>query len=232
MQQYTQVIRLSPGEYGPYKCRAVAYLFQKKYAEAVEDYSVAVDIQGPDSTWIRHARATPLWALGRIADAARDYRWVRTHHDDVSHADARLFLVLQDQARQFDHDESYSDAEEARQEAASVLESARRRVTPGGRLSDILECLAGTIQPSVLVASANPVNPADVCERHYYAGEASLLHGEIADACTYFHGSLATDLALQPGTISGDPMNEWHLARWRLDQLDDPAKSIACPGGS
>ena len=90
----------------------------------------------------------------------------------------------------------------------------------------------GTIQPSVLVASANPVNPADVCERHYYAGEASLLHGEIADACTYFHGSLATDLALQPGTISGDPMNEWHLARWRLDQLDDPAKSIACPGGS
>ena len=232
VQQYTQVIRLSPGEYGPYKARAVAYLCERKYLEAVDDYSVAVDMEGPDSTWIRSARATPLWILGRMAEALEDYRSVRSQLGKVSYADARLFLVLHDQARQLDEDGRSSDATEAREQAKTLLEEASQQATHGSRLKEILRCLAGDIQPGELATSADPANPVDVCESNYYAGEAALLQGRIDEARTYFHRSVATGLVLQPGSIAGDSMNEWHLASWRLDTLGDPARPIARRGGS
>ncbi len=217
VEQYSHAIEISPDIYSPYKARGVALLCQEKYAEAVRDYSTAVEMEGLDSTWIRYARATPLWILGQTAEAAADYRWVRTHHDQVSHADARLFLVLCDQACQLDGAGRSANANEAREEAESVLEAACQRATRGSRLSEIFECLAGNIQPEELAASADPADPVDACKSHYYAGEASLLQGRIDEARMYFHGSMATGLAMQPGSASGDPMNEYHLARWRLE---------------
>jgi len=223
---YSQVMDLSPGEYGPYKARAVAYLCQKKYTEAVNDFSAAVDIEGPDSTWIRYARATPLWILGRTAEAADDYRWVCAQHSSVSHAAARLFLVLHDQARQLDKAQKHSEGEEVRKEAADMLAEALSRATDSSRLSEILKCLAGDTQPEELVASIDPGDPVDYCKSYYYAGERCLLQDRNDEAREYFRGSLATHLIVQPDSLSGDPMNEWHLARWRLDQIGAVAEPV------
>ena len=221
VDQYSEAIALSPDEYGPYKARAVAHLCEQDYVESVNDFSTAVALQGPDSTWIRYARATPLWILGRTTEAAADNRWVCAHHDRVSHANIRLFLVLHDQARQLDEDGRPSDAEDARREAANVLATAQQRVEPGSRLATFIECLAGSTQPEELVASADPSDLVDVCKSNYYAGEVSLLHGHIDDAIAYFRNSVNTGLVMQPNSTSGDPMNEWHLARWRLAGLGD-----------
>ena len=229
--QYSRAIDLSPGHYASCKSRGVALLCQKKYTEAVQDYSTAVEMEGLDSTWIRYARATPLWILSRTAEAAADYGWVRTHQDQVSHADARLFLVLCDQACQLDAAGRSANANEAREEARNIREAACQKVARGSRLLEILECLAGNVAPGELAASADTADPVDVCKSHYYAGEASLLQGRIDQARTYFHGSVATGLVLQPDSATGDPMNEWHLSRWRLEQLGGPVKPVAGPNG-
>lgn len=226
-KQYSQAIDFVPDKYVPHKARAVALLCQKEYAGAVEDYATAVDIEGLDTIWIRYARATPLWILGRTAEAAEDYRWVRAHHHQISYADARLFIVLCEQERKLRAADRAAEAEAVRKEADGVLDAARRKATGGTRLWDTLECLAGSITPAELATAADPADLVAVCEANYYAGEVSLLQGRSDEARAFFQSSIATGLVVQPHNVWGDPMNEYHLARWRVEQLNGSAKPVA-----
>ena len=222
VEQYTQAIELSPGNDSAYRARSVALLCQRKYTEAIRDYSRAVDLASPDDPWPRYGRATPLWIVGRTAEAAEDYRRFCALRGQVSRADARLFLVLRDQVSQLDAESRPADASRARAEAENVLEAACERAMSGSRLEKIFECLAGELTPEELVAavqSEDPPNEEHLCEAYYYAGEACLLGRRSEEARAWFQKCVETGLVLDPDSIKLDAKNEFHLARWRLDSL-------------
>jgi hypothetical protein len=163
-----------------------------------------------------------LWIVGRTAEAAEDYRWFCARRRQVSRADARLFFVLHDQARQLDAEGRPADANNARAEAENVLEAAHQRAMRGSWLQKILECLSGELTPEELVAAAHsedPPNEERLCEAYYYAGETCLLGQRSEEARGWFQKCVETGLVLDPDSNQLDAKNEFHLARWRLDSL-------------
>ena len=191
------------------------------YDGALADYSKAVDLTGRAAMWERHKRAVPLWMLGRLEEAAEDYREVLHMLGRVSFADARLFLLLHDQARRFDAEGRPADAEKARQDARAVREAACVPSTDEW-LKSIFDCLVGELTPAELVAAAESLDPPNeerVCEAYYYAGEACLLADHTAEAREWLQKCVDTDLAFELALTTFDPMFEYHFARWRLRQL-------------
>jgi tetratricopeptide (TPR) repeat protein/tRNA A-37 threonylcarbamoyl transferase component Bud32 len=217
VERYTQAAALAPTQWALYRCRALAYLCLKEYAKAAEDYSKAMNLRSPENIWPRYQRATPLWIIGQRTEAAADYRKARARRGRVSYADARLFLVLQDQARFLRAEGRAADAEAALAEARQVLAGARGEVAPGSWLERILACLAGELTPDELTNAADTGQPVQVCEGCYYAGEACLLKGRASEARQCFRKCVETGLVFDPHSESLGPMNEYHLALWRLD---------------
>ena len=218
VEHYTRAAALPASDPAkPYRFRAVAYLCLQEYAQAVEDYSRAGQISAGDSPWDLYKRPTPLWILGRTEEAVEDYRRFRDSKGFPSCADARLFLVLQDQARLQREAGRLEDARRAVKEATEALESGRRGAVPGSWLEKIFACLAGDLTPEGLVSAAK--SPEHVCEGYYYAGETCLLANRPDQARDWFQKCVATDLMFDQDTFPPDPMNEWHLARWRLGLL-------------
>ncbi len=215
---HTAAAALAPDRCSPYQYRALAHLCVKEYAKAIADYSKARSLRGPESIWPRYQRATPLWIVGRRAEAAADYRQARARRGHVSYADARLFLVLQDQARVLRAEGRDADAETVLAEARQVLAGARGEVAPGSWLEGILACLAGELSPDELARAADLDQPQQVCEGYYYAGEAWLLKGRSDEARRCFQRCVETNLVFDPDSQSLGPMNEYHLAQWRLGQ--------------
>ena len=223
----TQAITASRRPVAAYRLRALAHLCLREYEESAADYSTVVEFDGTERIWGSYKRATALWALGRLDEAAADYRTVREIRGHPTFADARLFLVLSDQKR------LAAEADIVLQEEASeVLRNAQRGAVRGGWLDRILSCLAGELPPAELVKSANLANPEQVCESYYYAAEACLLRGEIGEARDWFRKCVQTGVVLDPDSAQLDPMNEYHLARWRLDSLPTTEAEGATPSES
>jgi hypothetical protein len=85
-------------------------------------------------------------------------------------------------------------------------------------VAKILDCLAGKMEPSDLVQFAEEEgNPAPICEAYYYAAERCLLDDRRAEARRWLQKCVDTRLVLDPNSHTIDAMNEFHLARWRLD---------------
>ena len=83
-------------------------------------------------------------------------------------------------------------------------------------LAKILSCLAGEMTPAELVEAAADLKQR--CEAYYYAGEVSLLHGRTDEAMAWFRSCLDTGLIQDPD-VFWEPMSEYELAEWRLEQL-------------
>jgi serine/threonine protein kinase/Flp pilus assembly protein TadD len=215
----TQAADLTPKIPGPYRVRGLAYLCLKEYAKSADDYSKAVDIESPYGIWERYKRATPLWILGRTKGAAADYRAVHAWRGQTSFADARLFLILAHEARSLREGGGVSDATGVPEDPTEVLEAARPGITQGSWLEKIFACLAGELTPDLLAATADQSNPEQLCEGYYYAGEVCLLNNRLDEARMWFQKCVGTDLVFDPDSSNLDSMNEYHLARWRLDTL-------------
>ncbi len=233
VERYTKAVDLTPTACYPYGRRAAAYLCLGEYAHAVEDRSRSIDLDpGPKDAWGYYQRATPLWMLGRFEEAAADYREVRRRHGYASYGDARLFLVLQDHARLLETQGRTNEAQKKRQEARDVLEAARRGTVSEPWLPKIFECLDGELAPRTLVESADVSNREHVCESYYYAGEACLLRGDTVPAREWFEKCVKTNLVFDASyAVCPVPMNEYHLARWRLDTLLTETQPASRPGG-
>ena len=231
-EKFTQAAGPLPDQAVPYRARGAAFLCQEKYAEAIQDYSEAFIDEKGDEAWARYARATPLWIVGRLEEAIDDYRAVRELRGQVSCADARLYLVLQDQAGRLDAEGQSTNAELARAEASVVLAKGCQNAIRDSRLCEMLKCLARQITPERLVALADPDDSEDVCESLYYAGEACLLDGRTDQAREFFFRCMETDLMLDPDSLQTDAMNEFHLARWRLRQLRESSNETPHPAQS
>ena len=217
VEQYNQADLLSPGNTDICRYRALAYLCMKQYDQALQDYTTAVKGLGGSGPWELYRRAALLWIAGRMEDAAADYRTFRDSKAYPTYADARLFLILQNQARLFQKQDRNADAQRARQEADEALAVARHGVSPGTWLAKVFACLAGELPFDELVASAQKAE--QVCEGYYYAGEVCLLAGDTAEAADWFRKCVDTDLLFDHDEFPLDPMSEYHLARWRLDTL-------------
>ncbi len=198
------------------RLKAVAELCLLEYQRACESLTEAFTTV--PNVWHLYMRATPLWITGQRGHAADDYRSFHGTRGLVSLADARLFLVREDQARALAQRGAALEAATEHEEALRDLVTAQQADVPG-ELARILACFAGAIEPAALLADVERGNPKQVCECSYYAGEAYLLRGLTAEARNCFQASVDTGLALDPDTYPPDPMNEYHLARWRLDSL-------------
>ena len=53
IEQCSRIISLDPTRCAPYRCRALAYLCRREYTNAIEDYSKAGGLPGPDMLWER-----------------------------------------------------------------------------------------------------------------------------------------------------------------------------------
>ncbi|MBU0637327.1 MAG: protein kinase [Planctomycetes bacterium] len=189
----------------------------KEYDKSVECYGKALTGSGDTAgaMWHYYQRATPLWILGRTDEALADYERFRIQYGRPWYSDARAFLILQQLGRP--------------DEAQRILESARREVQEAW-LRQILRCLAGQLSPDELVADGRARNnPEQLCEAYYYAGEVHLLMDDRAEAREYFQLCVQTGVEFDPDSGMGTPMNEWELARWRLDTLPADKSATSHP---
>ncbi|MCP3902557.1 MAG: tetratricopeptide repeat protein [Planctomycetes bacterium] len=211
----TEVIALDSSPLA-HRYRAVAHLCLGDYEAAIDDYSRAAELRPRGDMWSRYGRATPLWITGYLERAAEDYRAVREARSAVTYADVRLFFVLHDLADHLEGRGLPDEAASRRAEAEAVLTTGREGVAAGSWLSKIIACLAGALAPEDLVAGTAASNPEQACEALYYAGEAQRLGGRPEEARALFRQCVETGLALDPNSGAVDPMNEYHLARWRF----------------
>ncbi len=221
----SRAIELDPSNEIAYLTRAGVRLFQRDLEGSIDDYSYVIDERaraGSNSGWTRFHRATPYWMVGSLEKAADDYRALIEFGDVGSFASPRLYLVLEDEARSLEQAGQPIAARLKREEAQRVLADARGATPSRPELPSVLSCLARTISPGELARLAHSRNPERRCEAYYYAGEISLLQGDAIAARRWFTASVGTGVVFQnKGWLSGgtDVMNEYHLARWRLEQL-------------
>ncbi|MCP3902457.1 MAG: protein kinase [Planctomycetes bacterium] len=205
--EYTRAMQMGPSGAKAYLARAHAYRWLGGYENAVADYDRAIEISGPTTTdvWSLYQRATPLWILGRRTDALEDYRRVRILLGHAFYSDARRFVILRELGRDGEADE--------------VLEAALLDVTDPW-LGKVFRCLGGRITPEELVAEGTARDDLEkLCEAYYYAGEACLLARRTGAARTWFERCVETGVQFDPDSTPALPMNEFELARWRLETV-------------
>lgn len=203
--------------------RAVARLCLKDYTGARDGFSEALRVRGDSAGWWRYRRATVSWILGSREDAAADYRSVLEFQTPGTYAGARLFLVLREQARLARQAGAARRAAASDREADEILAAGLQAACPGSWMEKILQCLRRKLTPAELAAAADPNQPEQVCEACYYAGEVCLSDDDVDGARGWFRRCVQTNLLFTPGEYGRAPMNEYHLAAWRLDQLAGPA---------
>ena len=125
----------------------------------------------------------------------------------------RFQQAKEDQARLLERRGDRRAAEETLRLAAKELRAARRTAMSGSWVKRILDCAAGEHTPEELVRLADSTDREQVCEAYYYAGEVSLLRGEIEQARQWFRKCVATGLVFDPTTFPPEAMNE-ELHTW------------------
>jgi tetratricopeptide (TPR) repeat protein len=206
IEQFTLAVKIDPDHGNARLYRAHTYRRLREYEKAIADYTALLERDSPATVnaWHLFQRATPLWILGRTEEALDDYRRARVLLGRPLYSDARRFIILREEGRD--------------SEADAVLNAALRDVEEAWP-RHIFQCLAGRVTPDELVAEAAAHNnPEHLCEAYYYAGEASLLAGRLAEARKWFQECVATGLVFDPDMLPA-PMNEYELAQWRLESL-------------
>jgi tetratricopeptide (TPR) repeat protein len=213
--RYESLRRLNPALSA--RLQAISHLCLAEYEEAIASYTEAIELNPKTYYgWDRYRRATARWIAGHLDEAEADYSRFRSMTGHVSYADARLLLLRHDIARHLESQGRFDGAMEILRKAQDDLRTARDGVQAGSWLDSILKCLVSEISPEDLVARADPANAEHVCEAYYYAGEACLLRGETGQARAWFQRCVDTGLVFDPDEYSPNPMNEYHLALWRL----------------
>jgi serine/threonine protein kinase/tetratricopeptide (TPR) repeat protein len=209
IEQYTRAIAVGARGTSAYSYRAHAYRRIGELEKAVADYTTAFQLEGEVTAniWYCYQRATPLWMLGRTAEALADYRRTRIAFGRPFYSDARRYLILRHEGRD--------------READEVIDAALRDVEPQHVwLRQIFQALAGQQTPEKLIAdAASRNNREQLCEAYYYAGEICLLANRLDQARQWLELCVATGVQFDLDAFPLTPMNEYELAQWRLESL-------------
>ncbi len=195
-----------------YIARAQINRWLGNYEAAVEDYTKAIDLgeeRGQATAWYYYHRGTPLWILGRLEEAAADYRQAYRLLARASFGNVRLVFVLHDLGLPL--------------EAEAALAEARRQTGGDDWLARILACLAGEVTPKQLVVGAGDEDQQRQCEAYYYAGEIVRLQGRPQGAAGMFRACVNVGATIDGGNFQ-DRLSEFELAQWRLSQLSESEK--------
>ncbi len=198
-------LTLDPEDHFIHHRRATAHRRLKQYAEAVADFTSAIErADEGHAAWVFFHRGTLLWMLGQPAAAIEDYRRAAATLGYATYGNARMVLILREIGRE--------------EEAQAVLSAARTSIWQDEWLGSVLACLAGELTPGELVAAADSARGRQVCEAAYYAGEIALAAGEREMARQWFQRCIDTGLEWDPDNPI-EPMNEYELAEWRIAEL-------------
>jgi tetratricopeptide (TPR) repeat protein len=206
---YGEASELNPAVSNPYRYRAHAERRLGRYHQAAADYTRALELDGEitANVWDLYQRATPRWVTGDPEGALHDYRRVRVLFGRPFYSDARAFVILRELGR----------VDEADRIMAAALEDV-----DDIWLRQILLCLRGDLDPEALVREAAARGSAEkLCEALYYAAERCLLDGRPQAAKSLFERAVAVGVEFDQDAFLISPMNEYELARWRLDLLGD-----------
>jgi tetratricopeptide (TPR) repeat protein len=209
LREIDLALEIYPAYSGNHQTRAQINRWLGDYAAAVEDYTRAISYaegSGQSSGWYYYHRGTPQWILGRLEEAAEDFRQSYRLLARTSYNNVRLVLVLHELGRH--------------QEAEAALAEARLHTRGGDHwLASILDCLAGEITPAQLVAAVDPMDSQHLCEGRYYAGEVYLMRGRTVQAEEMFIACVTGCVTIDRGNFR-DRLSEFELAEWRLSQLN------------
>jgi tetratricopeptide (TPR) repeat protein len=230
LSYFDQAKALMPNRPQSYRYRAGVHLCRKEYAEAEASYTEALATMGFAEPWDYYQRATVRWIEGRLPEAAADCRAFIRLKGHSFYTDARLFLILRDQGRRLRRAGDAVGAEQLAKEAETALASARRGAVPGSWLESIFQCLSGDLAPEALVRAADRDDAKQMCEAYYYTGEACVLLGHGQTCGDWFRRCVATGVRFDRENLVLVPMNEYHLACWRLDSLSEVATDAADSG--
>ncbi len=205
LEEGYKIIEISPDSYSGYSLCGKIHRRTKNFEASVSELTTAIEKQGvdnPATAWHYYHRGTVRWLAGDRDGAISDYRVAHTRLTFASFVNARLFIFLNEMNRPG--------------EANEALANARRSPKYNEWIQNILFCLAGDITPDVLVEIAErSANPVHACEAYYYAGEVSLLHGEVENSRGWFEKCVGSGVEYE-GENYLDPISEVELAEWRL----------------
>ncbi|MBL1216504.1 MAG: serine/threonine protein kinase [Planctomycetes bacterium] len=225
------VIEQHPALRAAYQTRAIAALCldDPDYETAFRDFTTSIERSYGAYSWTRYWRATPAWILGRFTVAEYDYRSFLAQESWISYAHARMYLVQMDHAASLRQRGRLAEAESMERTAREFLiESCEAPAQSREHewIQKIVSCLRGTaagdMTPAELVADEQANKTTEhLCEAYYYAGERCRLEGRVAEAIRYFRLCVEMNIPLDPNVYLPNPMNEWHLARWRLNTMSE-----------
>ncbi len=221
VRRYSEAIALDGDDHRAFRGRGIAWLCQREYELAIGDLVRAAELSSNDGAWELYFCATSWWITGDLQQVARAYRTVRNLRGAASYAAARLYIVLREQEGLYLKRGRPQAAVSVRREAEQVLRAGCEVAATDPTMKPIFECLAGRIAPSALVASVKAAGHEKKCAVYYYAAEKALIDEERFQARAWFQSCVNTGVVFDPSSQTLDPMNEWHLARWRLTELQD-----------
>lgn len=201
-----------------FRDRGVARSYLTQYAEALEDFNRAIELDQVNAQYYEDRAITFL--------KLREFKQAGTDLDMVLGLDSRRSSAFREKGRlafyQGDHARAGQEFERALRSASGEaivygvvwLEMALRRAksdaqSPLGQVlvqikptqwpAPVLEMFAGTRSPEDAVAAAATANPRETllqqCEAYFYAGEKYLIDGQKDKARSAFQSAVATGVA-------------------------------------
>lgn len=215
----TEAIKENPHIAEGYRCRAAALLTLRDRESALSDGDKVVQLADPPTVADRLTRACVSRMLGH-SWAVDAYREVVAVSEVSARIHALYVLALRDEVVRLRevHDPGGEDRLTARIEQELALGRASAGTDP--LWTAVFDALAGEAASDELLRIAGGESDVGVCRASYYAGEAALHAGDTPRAVAFFRRAVERGPVFDEDPFSPGPIDEFHLARWRLDELE------------
>lgn len=224
--QYEKILHDYPNNYYINRCLGIVNLGLKNYditLDYYENYYQSGTIS--ERKWYNYHYATILWITGKLEKAKEAYNYVINDQARQTYAEPRLYLVMRDEAKYYENKGDFIKSATLVNDAEKYLyhilnEKATISAFWEFWKKQITLFLHNELTPQQLLEMAEPGNREQECEAYYYIAERYLINRQVDQAKEYYQKCVDTRVYMDLDEISLSPMNEYHLAVWRLDELN------------